>query len=240
MQIDLGAGVVDEGGQAVGSLTALVFERESRRVAGFLVRVDGAVPREVFLRPGQVARVEQQQLTLTLTGREIEELPDAREHLYVQPGQEVEEEVAEAEAVDSASDLAAPPDPDEAPAPTAIPGFALLPGFTTPLEVERTAMAEDQIALGEGLRVVDQDGEEIGRVVGATVDDTRLVELVVRGDEELLIHYDLLDQLDEDANELVLTAERDEIASAGAAPADGGTIPDDDTGGGPAGVRPGT
>ena len=236
MRIDLGAGVVDEGGQAAGTLTAFVFERESRRVAGFLVRVDGAVPREVFLRPGQVAQVEQQQLTLTLTGQEFEDLPDAREHLYVQPGQEVEEEVAAAEAVDSASDLAAPPDPDEAPTPTTIPGFPLLPGFTTPLEVERTVIAEDQIALGEGLRVVGQDGEEVGRVVGATIDDTRLVEVVVRGDEELLIHYDLLDQLDEDANELVLTADRDEIESGGAEPADGETVPDDDISRRPAGA----
>ena len=47
MRIDLGAGVVDESGQAAGTLTALVFERESRRVAGFLVRVDGAIPRDV-------------------------------------------------------------------------------------------------------------------------------------------------------------------------------------------------
>jgi hypothetical protein len=236
MRIDLGAGVVDEGGQAAGTLTALVFERESRRVAGFLVRVDGAIPREVFLRPGQVARVEQQQLTLTLTGQEIEDLPDAREHLYVQPGQEVEEEVAEAEAVDSAGDLAAPPDPDEAPAPTTIPGFPLLPGFTTPLEVERTAMTEDQITLGEGLRVVGQDGEEVGRVVGATIDDTRLVELVVHGDEELLIHYDLLDQLDEDANELVLTANGDELSAGDAEVTDSGTVPGDDASRGPAGA----
>ncbi len=236
MRIDLGAGVVHEGGQAAGTLTGLVFERESRRVAGFLVRIDGALPREVFLRPGQVAQVEQQQLTLTLTGQEFEDLPDAREHLYVQPGQEVEEEVAAAEDAEDAEDLPVTPDPDEAPSLTTIPGFPLLPGFTTPLEVERTAMAEGEIALGEGLRVVDQDGEEIGRVVGATIDDTRLVELVVRGDEELLIHYDLLDQLDEDANELVLTANGEELRAGDAAAAESGPLPGDDASRGPAGA----
>ena len=42
MRLDIDAEVVDRGGDAAGWLSGLVFERESRRVAGFLDRREAA------------------------------------------------------------------------------------------------------------------------------------------------------------------------------------------------------
>ena len=206
MRIDIDAEVVDRDGQPAGRLHELVFERESRRVAGFLILTGGGVPREVSVMPGQVGHVEQTRLTLTLSGEELARLPDARQRLYVAPEQDLEAEVAAAESETASPDQ---PDPDERPAPSAIPGVALLPNLMIPIEVERSAIAADHVALGEGLRIVTADGEELGHPGGVVInDDAQLVGLVVREDEELVIGYDWLDQLDEDAGEVTLTVDR--------------------------------
>src|SRR5690348_9845041 len=118
MRIDLDARVVNKDGAAVGRLHEFVFDRESRRVAGFLVVTDEVAPREVFVMAGQVAQVEQDRLALTLTDEEFVALPDARQHLFVAPDQDLDAEVAAAE---SASASPATPDPDERPRFSAIP-----------------------------------------------------------------------------------------------------------------------
>lgn len=202
MRIEFNAGVIDSAGQGVGNLTALVFDRESRRVAGFLVRAGETAPRDLFVMPGQVAQIEQHQITLTLSGDAVEQLPDARQHLYVAPGQDVDEEIATAEE----DDLPDTPDPDEAPTPTTIPGFPLLPGFSTPLEIERTAMGDDRVTLSAGLRVLTADGEALGQATAVEIEDAQLLNLIVAGDEPLAVGHNWLDQLDEDAGELRLVA----------------------------------
>lgn len=213
MQVDIGAEVVDSEGATTGHLAALVFDRASRRVAGFLVRADGSVPRDIFVMPGQMARIDQERLALTLSGDEFAGLRDAREHLYVAPGQTIEEEIAAAKEAEDAGDLPDTPDPDEAPAATVIPGFALLPGLLTPIEVERSAIAEGQVALGEGLRVLAADGADVGQLTGVILDEASLVSIVVSG-ETRLVGYDWLDHLDDGANELTLTIDSADLPTA--------------------------
>ena len=104
------------------------------------------------------------------------------------------------------------PDPDERPEPTAIPGFPLLPGYTTPLEVERSAVPESHIVLREGLRVIAADGDDLGQFGAAVIVNTRLAGLILRGDENLFVAYEWLDHLDDDAGELTLTVGRAELA----------------------------
>lgn len=206
MRVDIGAEIVDRDGQPAGRLHELVFERESRRVAGFLIVSGGGVPREVFAMPGQVGQVEQGRLTLALSGEDLAQLPDARQRLYVVPEQDLEAEVAAAESETASPERA---DPDERPAPSAIPGLALLPNLMIPIEVERSAVTADQVALGAGLRIIAADGEALGQLGGAVIDDdARLVGLILQGDEGLVIDYDWLDQLDEDAGEVTLTVDR--------------------------------
>ncbi len=214
MRIGLGAEVVGSGGDAVGRLSVLVFERESRRVAGFLVQYGDGVPREVFIRPGQAGQVERDRLALTLSGEEFAALPDARQHLYVDPEQDLEAEVAAEEAE---GDLPDTPDPDERPRPTAIPGVALLPQMMTPIEVERDAFAPGQVALEEGLHVLDTEGAEIGQLGGFVLNDAAQLEgITIRGKDDAVIEHDQLDQFDEGANELTLTVEAAEALAAGA------------------------
>jgi hypothetical protein len=208
MRIAMGAEVVDVGGQQAGRLTGLVFERESRRVAGFIVRVGGSLPREVFVRPGEVAEVEELRLALTLPGGNLAHLPDAWQHSYVLTDQDLDEEVAEA-----AGDTSLRPDPAERPRATTIPGFDLLPGYTTPLEVERGAATAGEVALGEDLRVLTADDEDLGRLTAVEVDETRLTGIVVRDDRagddaDLVVPAGWLDRLDEDADALYLTVDR--------------------------------
>lgn len=200
MRIDFGTAVVDATGDTVGAVSGLAFEEQSWRVAGFLVRLHGGVPREIVIQPGQVTRIARDRLILALDREELRLYPDARQHLYVAPGQELAEELAAAE---TEGNLPATPDPDERPTPTAIPGFALLPGFTTPLEVERSVIAESQFAFGEGLRVVTRDGEDLGPLVGITIEETRLTSVILR-DNERAIPDDLLAGIDEDGNQLLL------------------------------------
>ncbi len=211
MRIDIGADVVDNGDNSLGTLSGLVFERESRRVAGFLVRTGGGMPREVFVMPGQAGQIDQGRIALALAGDEFAALPDTRQRLYVAPDQDLEEEVAEAESPAASPEI---PDPDERPVLSAIPGIALTPNLMIPFEVERRAFAEDQIPLEEGLRVITDDGEELGRFRGAIVnDDAQLVSIVV-GNDERVIDYDRLDQLDDNANELTLTIPRAALDTA--------------------------
>jgi len=202
MRIDLDTRVVNRDGAAVGRLDEIVFERESRRVAGFIVLTDEVVPREVFVMVGQVAQIEQDRLALELSDEEVVALPDAREHLFVTPGQDLDAEVAAAESPSASPDI---PDPDERPRFSAIPGIALTPNLIIPLEVERTLIGEGQIALGAGLRLLTPDGEEIGRLGGVIVNEEAQLEgLILAGDEGRVIDYTTLDELDEDANELTV------------------------------------
>lgn len=210
MRIAFGTAVVDATGDTVGAVSGLAFEERSWRVAGFLVRLAGGVPREILIQPGQVTRIARDRLTLTLDRGELRLYPDARQHLYVAPGQELAEELAAAEAE---GELPAAPDPDEWPAPTAIPGFALLPGYTTPLEVERSLIAENQFAFGEGLRVVTRDGEDLGPIAGVTIEETRLTSVILR-ENERAIPDDLLAGIDEDGNQLLLTVAAADLTGA--------------------------
>lgn len=220
MRIDFDAAVTDSDGGALGRLSGVVFERESRRVAGFLVVTGGAAPRDVFVKAGQAAQIEQGRIALAVSGDDFAGLPDARQRLYVMPGQDVEEEIAAAEAEGEVPDT---PDPDEEPAHSAIPGVALTPGMMIPLEVERTAFDEGQVPLEAGLRVVAADGEELGWSRGVVVDEAQLVGLVVgAGDDELVIPHDRLDQLDTGADELRLTVERGTLDAPAGEGRDGG------------------
>jgi sporulation protein YlmC with PRC-barrel domain len=202
MRIDLDARVVNKDGAAVGRLHEIVFDRESRRVAGFLVVTGEVAPREVFVMVGQVAQIEQDRLELALSDEEVVALPDARQHLFVAPGQDLDAEIAAAESPTASPEV---PDPDERPRFSAIPGFALTPNLFIPLEVERTILDEEQIALGAGLRILTAAGEEVGQLGGVVVNDEAQLEgLVLAGGEDQIIDFTLLDELDEDANELTL------------------------------------
>jgi sporulation protein YlmC with PRC-barrel domain len=202
MRIDLDARVVNKDGAAVGRLHEVVFDRESRRVAGFLVVTEEVAPREVFVMVGQVAQVEQDRLELALSDEEVVALPDARQHLFVAPGQDLDAEIAAAESPTASPEV---PDPDERPRFSAIPGIALTPNLFIPLEVERTILDEGQIALGAGLRILTAAGEEVGQLGGVVVNDEAQLEgLVLAGGEDQIIDFTLLDELDEDANELTL------------------------------------
>jgi sporulation protein YlmC with PRC-barrel domain len=202
MRIDLDARVVNKDGAAVGRLDEVVFDRESRRVAGFLVVTGEVAPREVFVMVGQVAQIEQDRLELALSDEEVVALPDARQHLFVAPGQDLDAEIAAAESPTASPEV---PDPDERPRLSAIPGFALTPNLFIPLEVERTILDEGQIALGAGLRILTAAGEEVGQLGGVVVNDEAQLEgLVLAGGEDQIIDFTLLDELDEDANELTL------------------------------------
>lgn len=209
MRIAMDAEVVDAGGRQAGRLAGLVFERESRRVAGFIIRVGGSLPREVVVRPGEVADVEELRLALTLRADDLARLPDAWQHLYVLTDQNFDAEVAAA-----TGDAPARPDPDERPRATTIPGFDLLPGYTTPLEVERAAVTAGGVALGADLRVFTADGEDLGRLTAVEVEETRLTGVVVRDDHagddaELAIPAGWLDHLDEGADALYLSVDRE-------------------------------
>src|SRR5947209_20158718 len=109
MQINLDAPVETSGGESVGRLNEIVFALDSRRVAGFLVVVDGPTPREVLVMVGQVAEVSVDRITLSLSDAEVADLPDAHQHLYVAPGQDVEDEIAAAEGPEGEQTI---PDPD--------------------------------------------------------------------------------------------------------------------------------
>lgn len=205
MEVRIGA-VVESGGAAVGRLVGMVFEEESRRAAGFVVRPGEGPPREVFIMAGQAGQVEADRIALTLSREEFVALPDAREHLFVGPGQDLAAEVAAAEAAPEGAPPATP-DPDERPRNTAIPGVALLPQMLTPFEVERTAFAANQLALEEGLRIVSADGETLGRLGGFVLNDAAQLAGVTLADRDgETIEYTRIDRLDEDARELVLVA----------------------------------
>jgi sporulation protein YlmC with PRC-barrel domain len=220
--INLAARVVNRAGEAVGQLNEVVIEIESRRVAGFLVVTDEAAPREVFVMVGQVAEVAPDRLVLDLTDREFVALPDAREHLFVAPDQDVEAEVAGAE---SGAASPASPDPDERPAPSAIPGIALTPNLLIPLEVERGIIGEDQITLRDGMRVRAHTGDEIGQLRGVIVDgEARLSALSLTGNGVRTIDYSRIDTIDDDASELTLRP--DEPATAAHAEGDVDTTSD--------------
>lgn len=211
MRIDIDAAVVDRGGADAGRVGGLVFERASRRLAGFLVRIDGAVPREVLVAAAGAARIEPARIALALAAGELADLPDARQRLYVEAGQDMEAEVAAAEAETGPPDT---PDPEERPAPSAIPGIAFLPNMMIPIEVERSALGAGQVALEEGLRVIAADGEDLGQANAAILDEElQLIGLLVGDEDQLVVGYDWLDQLDENANEVTLTVTRAELAT---------------------------
>lgn len=192
MRIELGSTVFDASGTNVGDVAAVVFEGESWRVAGFVVRMDGVVPREVVVAPGQVEEIDTDRLVLTLQAAELELYPDARQHQYLEPGQGLTEN-------DDAP-------PTRAPVGTIVPGFAMLPGVGIPLEVERSVIPDTRFTFGEALRAVTPTGEELGQVAAVTVEGARLVGIELHGGQT--IPDRLLLGIDEDANE-VLVAEGD-------------------------------
>lgn len=205
MRIDIDAAVLNRDGTTVGQLREIVFERGSRQVAGFLVLTDEAATREAFVLVGQVAEVEQDRLTLALTDEEFIALPDARQHFFVAPDQDMEEEIAAAEAPGASPEM---PDPDERPLHSVIPGIALTPNLLIPLEVGRSIMDEEQFALGAGLRVLLPGGEEIGQLGGVIVNDHAQLEgLVLRGGEGRVIDFATIDRVDEDENAIILGGE---------------------------------
>lgn len=194
MRIELGSSVVDSSGTAVGDVAGVVFEGESWRVAGFVFRMGGVVPREVVVAPGQVDEIDADRLALTLEAAELELYPDARQHQYVEPARDP-----------AATDDGAPP-PDDGPVATIVPGFAMLPGLGIPLEVERSVIPDTRFTFGEALRAVSPTGEDLGQVVAVAIEGARLVGIELRGGRA--IPDRLLLGIDEDANE-VLVAEDD-------------------------------
>jgi sporulation protein YlmC with PRC-barrel domain len=200
--INLAARVVNRHGEAVGQLNEVVVDLASQRIAGFLVVTEEAAPREVFVMVGQVAEIAPDRLVLDLSDREFVSLPDAREHLFVAPDQDVEAEIAGAEAAAASPTL---PDPDERPALSAIPGIALTPNLLIPLEVERDIIGEGQITLRDGMHIRTYTGDDLGQLNGVIVDgDARLSALSIGGDRVRTIDYTLIDTIDDDASELTL------------------------------------
>lgn len=197
MRIELGSTVVDGSGTTIGDVAGVVFEGESWRVAGFVVRLGGVVPREVVVAPGQVDEIDTDQLALTLDAAELELYPDARQHHYVEPGQGP-----------AATDDDAPP--DDAPVATIVPGFAMLPGVGIPLEVERSVIPDTRFTFGEALRAVTPTGDELGQVAAVVIEGARLVGIELR-DGQAIPDRQLLG-IDEDANE-VLVGEGDATES---------------------------
>jgi sporulation protein YlmC with PRC-barrel domain len=205
--IDLAARVVNRRGETLGQVHEAVVEVESEEVIGFLVMTDEVAPREVFLDMSQVGEIEAEQLSLDLTDEEFVALPAAREHLFVAPGQDVEAEIAHAESTTASQDV---PDPDERPAPSAIPGIALTPNLMVPLAVERSVIGEGEIALRHGMRIRTDNGEEIGQIGGLIMDDEgRLIALTLLGEEGEAILFSVIDTVDDDANELIVLVEAD-------------------------------
>lgn len=208
--INLSARVVNRDGAALGRLNEVVVEIESEQVVGFLVMTDEVAPREVFIDVGQIAEIEPTQLTLDLSDEEFVALPDAREQLFVAPDQDIEEEIAAAE---SPAASPAAPDPDERPAPSAIPGIALTPNLVVPVAVERDVLGEGEIALRDGMRIRTDEGEEIGQIDGVIVDDElQLLALTLLGEEGEAILFSAIDTIDDDANELIVVVEDEDEA----------------------------
>lgn len=205
IRVALAATVTNRDGAAVGRLNEIVIERESRQVAGFHILTEELAPREVFVMVGQMARFEHDRLTLDLSDAEIIALPDARQHLFIAPQQDLDAELAAAESVSASATI---PDPAERSTFSGIPGIALTPNLMIPMEVERAIMDDDQVAFRAGMRVLTATGEEIGQVAGIVVnDEARLIALDLQGHNERRISYDKIDTLDDDANEVILLAE---------------------------------
>jgi sporulation protein YlmC with PRC-barrel domain len=202
MLLDLTATVADREGRKVGALHEVVIERESRRIAGFLVRMDEGVPREVFVRAGQAARIERDLIALTLTAADFQALPDAREHLYVEPDDDL---AAELDAEDETYAVTTP-DPDEQPRYSAALGIPVTPNMRIPIEIERTLLADDQVAFSDRLRIIAADGEEVGQLGGVVVNDEAQLAGLIVANTGHVVDYALIERLDEDAGEIVLTA----------------------------------
>ncbi len=205
LRLSLAARVVNREGEAIGQLNEIVVELASRRIAGFHIVSDEAAPRELFVMVGQVTEFASDQLTLDLSDEEFVALPDARQHLFIAPDQDIEEEIADAE---SGHASAATPDPDERPVPTGLPGIALTANMLIPMEIERSIMDEDQVALRDGMRIIAADGEEIGQLGGVVVDkEARLLSIILNDERGDTIDYNLIEAVDDDTNELILLAE---------------------------------
>ncbi len=201
-QLSLAARVVNRDQEPIGHLHEVVVERESQRIAGLHIISDEIAPRELFVMIGQVAAFTTDEITLALTDEEFVALPDARQQIFVTPEQDLDEEIADAEA-----DTASPstPDPDEHPVLSELPGIALTPNLLIPIAVERSIMDEAQIALRHGMRLLTGDGEEIGYLGGILVDpEARLQALVLNNLDADTVDAHLIGAIDDDANELFL------------------------------------
>jgi hypothetical protein len=204
-RFDLAATVTNREGAAVGRLNGVIVERDSRQIAGFHLLTDELAPREVFVLVGQVEHFEPDRFELTLTDAEVVALPDAQQHFFVAPQQEIEEEIIDAESGRASANH---PDSDEQPTFSVIPGIALTPNLLIPTEVERAIVDDEQVVFRSGMRVLTATGEEVGHLAGFIVDEeARLVALDLHGDNERQIDYTELDTLDDDSNEVTLLAE---------------------------------
>ena len=204
-RFDLATTVTNREGAAVGRLNGVVVERDSRQIAGFHLLTDELAPREVFVMVGQVEHFAGDRFALTLTDAEVVALPDAQQHFFVAPQQEIDDEIADAESGQASANA---PDSDERPTFSAIPGIALTPNLLIPTEVERAIVDDEQLVFRAGMRVLSATGEEVGQLAGFVVDDeARLLALDLQGNDERQIAYTELDTLDDDSNELTLLAE---------------------------------
>ena len=204
-RFDLAATVTNHDGATVGRLNGVIIERDSRQIAGFHLLTDELAPREVFVMVGQVEHFEGDRFALTLTDEEVVALPDAQQHFFVTPQQELDEEIEDAESGQASASI---PDSDEQPTFSAIPGIALTPNLLIPMEVERAIADAEQLVFRAGMRVLSATGDEIGQLAGFIVDDeARLIALDLHGNDQRQIAYTELDTLDDDSNELTLLVE---------------------------------
>lgn len=203
-RFDLAATVTNREGAAVGRLNGVVVERDSRQIVGFHLLTDELAPREVFVMVGQVEHFAPDRFALTLTDEEVVALPDAQQHFFVAPEQELDNEIVDAESGHASANT---PDADEQPTFSVIPGIALTPNLLIPMEVERSIADDDQLIFRAGMRVLTATGDEIGQLAGFIVDEeARLVALDLHGSDTRQIAYTELDTLDDDSNELTLLA----------------------------------
>lgn len=197
MRIELGCSALDASGAVVGEVAAVVFESESWRVAGFVIRLGDVAPREIVVAPGQVAEIGVDGLLLALDETELQRYPDAWQHHYVEPDQ------APTGANDVETTSRGPV------GGSIVPGFTLLPGLAIPLEIERSLIPETRFTFGQGLRAVNSTGDELGHVTALVVNETRLAGVELRGGK--VVPDRLLAGIDEDANEVLVATESDTV-----------------------------
>lgn len=201
-RLKLSARVVNRNQELVGQLREVVVERQSRRIAGLLIISDEVAPREIFVLVGQVEHFSPEQIALNLSDEEFVALPDAYQQLFVAADQDLDEEIAAAEAPTASANI---PDPAEQPVPTALPGIALTPNLLIPIAVERSIMDDEQLALRDGMQLLTGDGAEIGQLTALLIDtNARVTDLILNDHPSDLVDYQLVDHAEDNNNLLIL------------------------------------